>query len=311
MKIYFNRLIFVLISFICLTYISCQKEDPNTSPIAKFTVDPIYGDTETIFTFDASNCSDLEDDESVLMVRWDWNNDSIWDTDYLESKTTSHQFDKAYTHTVLLEVKDSKGLCDTVSLDIIVMDAEFDFFVDIRDDQTYKFVKIGTQLWMRDNMNYYTPSGSWCYEEISSQCESYGRLYDYISAINICPSGWHLPSDGEWKQLERYLGMSLSETHDVGWRYTGDVGDKLKDGTQEWYQYNSTGNNESGFTARPSGHRLSDGTFTDRLYGAAFWTSNSYPGDLAWARYLSGIESGVHRVTVPKNSGRSVRCIKN
>ena len=296
----------IIIAFV---NISCNKEYPNTAPSAEFTVDPVYGDTETIFTFNASLCSDMEDESSQLMVRWNWDNDSVWDTDYLESKTATHTFDYAYTHTILLEVKDSKGLCDTISKQLIVMDAEFDFFVDIRDDQAYKFVQIGNQIWMMHNLNYYTPTGSWCYDETSSECESFGRLYDYIKAINVCPGGWHLPMDEEWKQLERFLGMSLSDTHKVGWRNSGNVGEKLKGGG--WANPIQGLTNESEFTARPGGFRYSDGTFNEKHKGAAFWTSSSYPGDVAWARYLYFDVYGVHRVTAPKSSGRSVRCIKN
>jgi len=102
-------------------------------------------------------------------------------------------------------------------------------FTDKRDGTVYKKVTIGTQTWMAENLNYDTlnDTGSWCYHDSSQYCKKYGRLYDWATAMNldtfynvnkwdtggnnvnhrgICPSGWHLPSDNDWKTLLNFTG---------------------------------------------------------------------------------------------------------
>ena len=81
-------------------------------------------------------------------------------------------------------------------------------FKDKRDNQVYKTVKIGNQVWMAQNLNYSIEngSGSWCYDNEYINCKEYGRLYTYYTAMNACPMGWHLPSEREWETLFEYVG---------------------------------------------------------------------------------------------------------
>jgi uncharacterized protein (TIGR02145 family) len=81
-------------------------------------------------------------------------------------------------------------------------------FKDKRDGQIYKTVKIGNQVWMAQNLNYAVDNGygSWCYDNEYRNCKKYGRLYTYYTAMNACPSGWHLPSVSEWETLFAYVG---------------------------------------------------------------------------------------------------------
>ena len=78
-------------------------------------------------------------------------------------------------------------------------------FVDSRDGKVYKTVKIGTQTWMAQNLNY-TMVNSSCYNDSNVNCKTYGRLYTWAAAKTACPKGWHLPSDTEWSILETYSG---------------------------------------------------------------------------------------------------------
>ena len=76
---------------------------------------------------------------------------------------------------------------------------------DSRDGQIYPTVQIGSQCWLQKNMNYSTGS-SRCYDNYASNCNTYGRLYDWQTVLGACPSGWHLPSDAQWTTLTTFLG---------------------------------------------------------------------------------------------------------
>ncbi len=69
----------------------------------------------------------------------------------------------------------------------------------------YKTIKIGDKIWMAENLNYETSTGSWCYNNNRELCENYGRLYTWETAIAVCPEGWHLPDNDEWAALIEYL----------------------------------------------------------------------------------------------------------
>ena len=77
--------------------------------------------------------------------------------------------------------------------------------VDMRDGKKYKTVKIGSQTWMAENLNYETQD-SYCYENDESNCSKYGRLYTWTAAKKACPSGWHLPSKAEFETLFSSVG---------------------------------------------------------------------------------------------------------
>jgi PKD repeat protein len=85
-------------------------EEVNSPPVAEFTITPGEGTVLTIFNFDATSCSDPEDLTETLQVRWDWENDGLFDTDFSTNKVLNHQFTEVGTYQVILEVKDTKGL---------------------------------------------------------------------------------------------------------------------------------------------------------------------------------------------------------
>jgi parallel beta-helix repeat protein len=92
----------------------------NTAPTAAFTVTPTSGFTSTLFSFDTSGCSDTEDPVSALQVRWDWETDGLYDTDWSTTKTASHTFTTTGQHTIRLEVQDTAGLADATTRQVTV-----------------------------------------------------------------------------------------------------------------------------------------------------------------------------------------------
>jgi uncharacterized protein (TIGR02145 family) len=202
------------------------------------------------------------------------------------------------------------------------------------DGNVYQTVTIGTQVWMAENLKvtHYrngeeipnvTDGGIWQGLTTGAYCEynndvanvaTYGRLYNWFAVNdgrNIAPAGWHVPSDAEWKQLEMYLGMSQAEADQNGWRGT-DEGGKLKEsGTTHWCSPNTGATNSSGFTALPAGYRFHDGTYNNIGVAIIFWTSSELGGDYEWTRILYCDYSEVYRDGGLKESGFSVRCVKD
>lgn len=95
---------------------------PNTRPVACFMVSPSSGDPDTVFNFNASCCLDAHDLASNLQVRWDWENDGVYDTPYTIAKTAAHQYSSTGTKTIKLQVRDTSGLDDTTTRYVIVSD---------------------------------------------------------------------------------------------------------------------------------------------------------------------------------------------
>jgi uncharacterized protein (TIGR02145 family) len=205
------------------------------------------------------------------------------------------------------------------------------------DGYDYPTVAIGTQCWFKENLrsdNYRngdaipgnlsdaqwtsTTSGAQTvYGEGSSavidgssdevaNLATYGRLYNWY-AVNdsrgLCPSGFHVPSDGEWMTLEMALGMTSSQANSTGWRGT-DQGTQKK--TSSW-----RGTNSSGFSALPGGYRRSDNGHFDSQGNGGYWWSSSPGGTNAWARSLGSASSSVYRDYASARNGISVRCVRD
>lgn len=327
-----KSLLLIALTFLVFN-ISCKKSptssSTNTAPVASFSITPTSGTVDTVFDFDATVSSDIEDATSVLEVRWDWNNDGTWDVNYNVTKTATYKFASEGNYTVKLEVKDSEGLTNTTTKTITVLIANV---TDI-DGNVYNTIQIGNQVWMAENlkvMHYRNgeviqnvtdntqwsnlSTGAYCsYENSVSNISIYGLLYNW-SAVDdsrgLAPAGWHIPSDEEWKHLEMYLGMSQTEADDTGSRGT-DEGSKLKS-TSGWYN-NGNGTNESGFTALPGGYR---GNYNGNFYNMGdytfFWSSTETNSINAGARELDYDESGVYRYyDFDKGYGFSVRCVRD
>ena len=183
----------------------------------------------------------------------------------------------------------------------------FDIFLDPRDGQNYNIVTIGEQTWFAENLNHET-GNSFCFNDDVNNCNMYGRMYDWQTALIACPTGWHLPGDEEWKTLEMYLGMSQSEADDIDYRGT-DEGMKLKS-TTGW-QNNGNGTDAVGFKGLPGGWGLSDGSAGGLTRYGFWWTSTEKNAEKTWARFTHYEHDDLNRTFPNKWNSYSVRCIKD
>ena len=200
------------------------------------------------------------------------------------------------------------------------------------DGNVYKTVVIGTQLWMQSDLKtstlndntpipYVTDNTDWknltsmgcCwFDNNSSYGSTYGMIYNWytVETTKLCPSGWHVPSDADFKILEIYLGMTQSEADNSGWRGTNQ-GTQLKF-TSTWTP--PTGTNSSGFAGLGGGYRYGvDGSFNDMGVVSYWWSSSLHWDDTTKGLYrrLDSSEARVYREGVIKAGGKSVRCLKN
>ncbi len=177
---------------------------------------------------------------------------------------------------------------------------ETGWFTDGRDSKSYKTVKIGEQTWMAQNLNFTTSSGSWCYGNDPNNCNTYGRLYDWSTAMGACPVGWHLPTHEEWGDLAIGAGGIGAYGEE------GSAGTNLKAKAPDW-----DGTDSYEFSALPGGSRYtgSDDTFSGIGGEAHWWTATGSGGSGAYRRYISyGENLGVRGDF--ETDGLSVRCIK-
>jgi len=166
------------------------------------------------------------------------------------------------------------------------------------EGQTYRTVVIGTQTWFAENLNY-NATGSKCYDGLKSNCNTYGRLYDWATAKTVCPTGWHLPSDAEWSTLEATAGGSSTAGKHL----------KSKSG---WNSYNGIENLDTyGFSALPGGSGGSDGSFGGVGNYGDWWSATERDVTLAYYRCIHYDYDRVDNYSNYKSVLRSVRCLQN
>ena len=193
-------------------------------------------------------------------------------------------------------------------------------------DKIYNYVTIGTQIWMKENLNY-NATNSKCYDDLESNCNTYGRLYDWATAMNIastynsnsyttngkhrgiCPDGWHIPSVEEWAILTGYVATQGG--------CTGCAGTRLKANSSLWET--NTGTDNHGFSALPGGASFGGYGSFNSVGNQGFWwsstestISNSYANSNANSRNM-----GANYGDVGDGMGNSklelfsVRCVRD
>ncbi len=183
--------------------------------------------------------------------------------------------------------------------------------IDERDNKLYKTTQINNQCWMAENLDYRNDA-SRCYDDDNAMCDEYGSLYDWSAALNgeqpsgtvpsgvqgVCPQGWHLPSNLEWKNLTNYLGG------------LANAGAKLKEtGTEHWDEPNTQAVDLFGFAAFGGGWSGTN-SFNQLKKGGYWYTSTEVDGKgrYFFARYDEASLDGSESEDV---LGFSIRCLRN
>jgi uncharacterized protein (TIGR02145 family) len=199
------------------------------------------------------------------------------------------------------------------------------------EGEEYKTVAIGEQCWFKRNLNrgtfligIYDMSDDgvvekYCYNNLEINCKDYGGLYQWDELMNysttpgckgICPEGWHIPTDEDFKILEgaadSYFGYPHAEWDMTDWRGT-DVGFHLKS-TSGWFS-NGNGDNLVGFSALPAGFRSTNGSFDLAGEYCYFWFSSTMPDNDAWSRFINLSHQDIYRWDYDRDIGFPVRCV--
>ncbi len=222
------------------------------------------------------------------------------------------------------------GLCNGTKTDGVCATIGCGATTTVTDTQgnSYSIVTIGQQCWMQENLNLGTQiSGAidqtdngtiekYCYDNVEANCTTSGGLYEWNEAMGylategaqgICPNGWHIPTDSEWKTLEGVLGMTTTAQNTTGWRGT-DQGDRLKVANKCTGGENC---NASEFTALLGGYKNRNGdVFQGTGMDSYFWSSTVATSTTTWSRYLSSSYPTVYRFNDNNGAGFSVRCVK-
>lgn len=189
------------------------------------------------------------------------------------------------------------------------------------DGNIYKTITIGTQVWMASDLKTTryrngdaiptttldisaeaSPKYQWAYGDNEANAAVYGRLYTWYAATdsrNVCPTGWHVPTDMDWETLKLFLG---GESIAAG---------KLKEaGTTHWNTPNTGATNETNFTALPGGYRTMKGAYVSLQLSNYQWSSNE-DALLSWGQSLHYDDNILLRGGYNRQAGVSVRCIKD
>ncbi|MFC2090711.1 FISUMP domain-containing protein [Bacteroidota bacterium] len=303
--------------------VRCIRED-NIIPIAAF-----EASSKIIIAGESIQFSDQSTNEPT---EWLWD---FGDGGTSSEQFPSHKYSDAGAYTVTLIVSNSAGSDTMTKIDYITVNARGVGSITDIDGNIYNTVTIGTQEWMAENLKVTkyndgslielvygseewraTTSGAYNYLKNDIYYKDiYGVLYNWFTVQDsrgVCPEGWHVPSDDEWKHLEMYLGISLDEIENSSVREgRGTIEGNLLKAISGWYD-NGNGTDEYGFLGLPSGLRnRGGGIYSDVQEEGNWWTSSESENDLVWYRKLRYDQSKVIRFADDKRWGFSIRCVKD
>ncbi len=309
--------------------------------------------------FFATSSTEVDIGKEIQFTDKSYNVPTGWQWDFGDGSSSTnqhptHSYITPGSYTVSLTVSNGYGSDTEIKTDHITAEGPL-FNPDLTygtmsdtDDNTYKTIQIGNQVWMAENLRVTTyadgtaiplveDDAAWkalgpddmayCwYDNNASNKYMYGALYTWGAAMHgaassdanpsgvqgVCPDGWHLPGDEEWKELEMYLGMSQRDADTSGYRGT-DEGGKLKETyTKHWRDPNGGATNESGFTGIPAGYRHNWGSFPDMGMTSYFHSSTEYDtSSYSWIRQLTYMGAIMGRNYGDRRYGYAVRCVED
>lgn len=194
------------------------------------------------------------------------------------------------------------------------------------EGNSYRTVKIGNQVWLAENIRStkFQDGSKIRTAFIPSDDEKnllkYGRLYDWRDVSderNICPVGWRVASDDDWKELEKTIGMHEEDINKKGWRGDNDIAITLKEAQPDtaFRKFDQSKVNKYNFFARASGIKWKRWYIAQGLY-TEFWTSSDATEKDAYNRTFAyswwNLHKGeIYRTSLSKDYMFAVRCIKN
>ncbi len=317
--------LFTLITITVLVFQSCKKDEEKNNgiiPIANFICNPTGGTAPLTVNF--------TDQSTNSPTSWLW---EFGDGSTSTQSNPSHTYNTDSSYSVSLSIINEYGSDTITKINYIYVGSLGGSepcpgtpTVTDADGNVYNTVQIAEQCWMKENLRVgirvdasqeQTDNNiieKFCMYDDPAYCETYGGLYLWNEMMQytttqgvqgICPDGWHLPTDDEWKTMEMALGMSQSQADLTTWRGT-DEGAKMKSNSG-WNGGNGT--NSSGLTALPAGSY--DNTYDGPDYDTYFWSSTEYDFSTAWYRLLYYTNDKVGRDLDDKLDGYSVRCLKD
>ena len=274
-------------------------------------------DDEIVLTISSSSSESVESSSSIDeglsssdVAASSSSGEALASSSSTKAERSSSSVKKEDSSSSLIDEKSSSSIQSSSSMNSIY-NAENNTLTDLRDNQVYKTVTIGEQIWMAENLNYETTSGSYCYNNKLDSCAKYGRLYAWATSVDqsesvcgmghecglsgtvqgVCPEGWHIPDLEEWQTLVETVGENVA-------------GSKLK--TEDNY-----GEDAFGFSALLAGTKNKYGNFSSIGQYAFFWSSTEVEVNYAHYVSLNIYKSDATIGADFRNFAFSIRCLKD
>jgi uncharacterized protein (TIGR02145 family) len=345
------KIVFFILLSISVSMPSCKKTEET--PLVKVTTDPVSQISRTSARGNGSIINEGADTAIYYGFCWSTRTQPTIDDNMVStSDITSRDFNagigilspgttyyvRAYAITVKNKIYGNQESFTTkpaTALTTFNPQLTYQTVSDI-DGNTYKTIKIGTQEWLAENLKttrlndgtaipliaddyewsrLNTPAYCWYYNDEAVFKNIYGGYYNWytVSSGKLCPAGWHVPGEDDWKVFKLFLGMTPEQIESQNFPVT-EAGNKIKEtGTHNWVEESVTASNESGFTALPGGSRGEGGDFGGEGGGGGWWSATQVAQHFFPISHWVVSHAGwiFKSEMVSQKYGLNVRCVKD